>query len=57
MRLNIGVIGVGHLGKYHLEKLISRDDINFVGFFEQDIARRKFIYKEFDVTAFNKIEE
>ena len=31
MRLNIGVIGVGHLGKYHLEKLISRDNnINII---------------------------
>lgn len=57
MKLNIGVIGVGHLGKYHLEKLMSRNDINFVGFFEQDIARSEFIINEFDVPGFNTIEE
>ena len=39
MKLKIGVIGAGHLGKFHLEKLKSRKDIDFVGFYEKDKSR------------------
>ena len=57
MSLNIGVIGAGHLGKYHLEKLKNRDDINLIGFFDQEKSQRKFIVNELGVNAFNQIDE
>ena len=57
MSLNIGVIGAGHLGKYHLEKLKNREDINLIGFFDQEKFRQKFIINELGVNAFNQIDE
>ena len=57
MNLNIGVIGVGHLGKYHLEKLKIREDINLIGFFDSDKSRQKFISENLGVVAFDSISK
>ena len=37
MSLNIGVIGAGHLGKFHLEKLKSRNDVDLIGFYDKPL--------------------
>ena len=57
MKLKIGVIGVGHLGKFHLEKLKSRLDIELIGFFEEDDTRSAFIQSELNVKAFSNCDE
>ena len=33
MKLKIGVVGAGHLGKFHIEKLNSINEIEFLGFY------------------------
>ncbi len=56
MNLQIGVIGAGHLGKYHIEKLKLRKDVNFIGFYDQNEDRSNFIKQELNVKSFLNIE-
>ena len=55
MKLKFGVIGVGHLGKFHLEKLKFRDDIDLTGFYEKDKSRRAYIEKELEIPSFSNL--
>ena len=54
--IKIGVIGVGHLGKFHIEKLKLRNDIEFVGFYEQNKSRSEDIQNELNVNSFSNLE-
>jgi len=56
MKLKIGVIGAGHLGKFHLEKLKSRKDIDFVGFYEKDKSRREFIQSDLNINSYSELD-
>ena len=33
-KIKIGVIGAGHLGKYHINHLSKHANIDFIGFFD-----------------------
>ena len=56
-KLKIGVIGAGHLGKYHINHLSSHSDIYFVGFFDSDAENAKAVEKKFSVKSFESIDE
>ena len=32
--INIGVVGTGKLGTYHIQKLLKQNYVNFIGVFE-----------------------
>ena len=55
--IKIGLIGVGHLGKIHLKLLKEIPQFHVVGFFDSDKKRAEQIQKEFDVPAFNSVDE
>ena len=57
MKLKIGVVGAGHLGKFHIEKLNSIKEIEFMGFYEQDAVRREYISSNLNVKKYQKLEK
>ena len=54
--INIGVIGVGHLGQHHVKHYNNIKDANLVGIFDIDIDRAEKIGEKYNVPIFQKIE-
>ncbi len=54
--VNIGVIGVGHLGQHHVKHYKKLKNTNFIGIYDLDIGRSKEISKTFEVPFFNTLE-
>ena len=54
--INIGVIGVGHLGQHHVKHYKSIEDANLIGIFDIDNDRAEKIGDKYDVPIFQKIE-
>ena len=55
IRIKIGVIGAGHLGKHHIKHLCSHPSVNFVGFFDSNKEVAKKISKKFSVKSFENV--
>ncbi|MHB1049339.1 MAG: Gfo/Idh/MocA family oxidoreductase [Bacteroidota bacterium] len=56
-KINVGVIGTGHLGSLHSKMYSEIDSANFVGVFDTDTQRREETASKYKVTAFNSIGE
>ena len=54
--INIGVIGVGHLGQHHVKHYKNIEDANLIGIFDIDNDRAEKIGNKYDVPIFQKIE-
>ncbi len=50
-KINIGVVGVGYLGRLHVQQLKTIPEANLVGIFDTDTRRAKAISQEFQVKA------
>lgn len=57
MKLKVGVLGAGHLGKIHLRLLNQSDKYELVGFYDPDRQNAKKVSEEFGYKSFNSIEE
>ncbi len=55
-KIKIGVVGVGHLGRWHVQQLKTINEAELVGFFDVDSERNITIEKEFQTTAFKSFE-
>ena len=55
-QVNIGVIGVGHLGVHHASHLTKIKNANFVGFFDSDPQRAEEISKKLNTKSFDSID-
>ncbi len=55
--LKVGVIGAGHLGRWHIKNLQQIEGVEFVGFFDSDVERAKEISKEYKASAAASMEE
>lgn len=55
--INIGLFGVGHLGKIHLKLLREIPEFKVVGFYDIDAEASSKVKNEFDVTAFRNPDE
>jgi predicted dehydrogenase len=55
-KLNIGLVGVGHLGTFHLKLLKEIENINFVGFYELDKEKASNIESEYAVKSYSTYE-
>ena len=53
--VEIGVIGAGHLGRYHIECLQRIEGFSLIGFFDVDPLRVKEINEKYDVPSFDDI--
>jgi predicted dehydrogenase len=55
--VRIGVVGVGHLGQYHVKKFLNIADCMFVGIHDKNPARAAEISNSLNVKAFDTYEE
>ena len=53
-KINIGVIGVGHLGQYHVKHYAQMNNINFLGLHDNDPKRGLEIAKQYGVKFHEK---
>jgi predicted dehydrogenase len=56
-KLNVGVIGVGHLGKLHTKMFAQIPNCNLIGVFDSNLTQAKTVADEFSTTAFASIDE
>jgi predicted dehydrogenase len=56
-KVKIGVIGAGHLGKFHIKNLKEISNCQLVGFYDINEERAKEIEQEFDTKAFKSMDE
>lgn len=57
MKLKIGVLGAGHLGKIHMRCIRELSDVfDLVGFFDPDIQKAKEAAAEFEIMPFYSME-
>jgi predicted dehydrogenase len=50
--LKVGVFGVGHLGKYHLNNLIEIPEVQVVGFFDPSNDNAKAVEEKYGIPRF-----
>ena len=55
-KINIGIIGVGKLGTYHVQKLKKNQKCNLIGVHDLDESSMKRCSEDYNVKAFNNIE-
>ncbi len=55
--LNIGVIGVGHLGSLHAKMLAELADVRLVGVYDTDAPKAALVAEEFKSVAHDDIDE
>jgi predicted dehydrogenase len=56
-KLNIGVIGVGHLGSLHSKMYAEIDTANFIGVYDMNEEKRNEVASKYKVRSFSSIEE
>jgi predicted dehydrogenase len=56
-KLKVGVIGTGHLGKLHTKLFREVEGCDFIGIYDKDLEKAKVVANEFQVNAFDSIEE
>ena len=55
--VNIGLVGAGKLGTYHIQKLLNKENCNFVGIYDSDLRIMESHRSEYDVSIFNTLED
>ena len=53
--INVGIVGVGHLGEIHLKLILSSKYFNLVGFYETDKKRSSHISNEYNVLCYDNL--
>jgi len=56
-KVNIGVVGVGHLGRWHVQQLKTIRDANLVGVYDVDSQRAHQVADEFDTHVFDSFDK
>ncbi len=56
-KIKIGVIGVGHLGKFHVEQYQLIDGVDFVGLFDIDTERATKIGNQLNTNSYNNVND
>lgn len=55
--LKIGVIGAGHLGKFHLNNWLTTEGVQVVGFCDTDDANAKAVAQKYQLQRFEEVEK
>jgi len=55
-KINFGVVGLGHLGKFHIEQVLKIKQINFVGIYDINYKVAENISKKYSVECFSSLE-
>ncbi|MCE9499805.1 MAG: Gfo/Idh/MocA family oxidoreductase, partial [Leptospira sp.] len=56
-KVNIGIVGVGHMGQYHVNVAKHITDANLVGIYDADPERAKVISEKHGTKAFSTVDE
>lgn len=56
-KVNVGVIGVGHLGQHHVKHFASLPGANLKGLYDLDTTRANEIAKKHKTKSFNNVDE
>ena len=56
-KLKIGVAGIGHLGKIHIENLKEKSIIDLVGIYDINPKKSKTAASEYSVRSFNSLDD
>jgi len=56
-KLKLGIVGIGHLGRYHLTNCLESSLIEFIGFFDVDREKSKKIASEYRITSFDSLSD
>ena len=54
--LKVGVFGVGHLGKFHLNNWKEIEGVELVGFYDPSPENAKAASEKYQLTAFDNVE-
>lgn len=57
MSLKAGVIGVGHLGRFHAQKYILNQKTNLIGVYDTDFNRAQSVGTELNTKVFKSVDE
>ncbi len=55
--LKVGIVGVGHLGKFHLNNWLEIADVEVVGFVDPEDATAEDVIKKYNLRRFSDAEE
>ena len=55
--IKIGVVGAGHLGRWHIKNLNALDNVELVGFFDSDPNRSTTIADEYKAISFSSLDQ
>ena len=55
-KVNLGIVGVGHLGKHHVKHLAAMDNVECVGFYDIDRIRAVLIEQKYKVKSYDSLE-
>ena len=55
-KVNLGIVGVGHLGKHHVKHIAAMDNVECVGFYDIDRARAVLIEQKYKVKSYDSLE-
>jgi predicted dehydrogenase len=56
-KLRIGVLGAGHLGKFHIQQSKEISELDLVGFYDPDPEKMKEVELKFAIKGFNSMED
>ena len=51
--VKIGVVGAGKLGSYHIRKLLSKENCDFIGIYDVDLKIMKDFEDRYNINIFN----
>ena len=54
--LKVGVLGVGHLGKFHLNNWLVIEDVELIGFFDPSDDNAEAVVEKYKIKRFNDVE-
>tara|TARA_B100000427_G_C15505826_1_gene593911 strand:+ start:810 stop:1799 length:990 start_codon:yes stop_codon:yes gene_type:complete len=54
--INIGVIGVGHLGIHHVKHYKNIPSLNLIGIYDTNITRSEYVAKKYKTKVFHSLE-
>jgi predicted dehydrogenase len=56
-KLKLGILGAGHLGKFHIQQALEIDKYELIGIYDPNPAKAEEAVKKFNVKAFDTMEE
>jgi predicted dehydrogenase len=56
-KLRIGILGAGHLGRFHIQQAKELQDVELVGFYDPDQEKVKKAEEDFNVKGFDSMDD